>query len=155
MNLPPIDAKRFLLLMAALFVGLLAACSTPAVGAPCLPEQVPSTGFADTEAYIETSSVQCQTRVCMVYRLKGDPRAGCVPTGSTGTGGAGGQTEGKTCASAEDVANRIYCTCRCDTGGTGFAECSCPDGFTCVDVLDQGGPGVRGGYCVKNGTFSM
>ncbi|MFI5308571.1 MAG: hypothetical protein ACHQ53_14525 [Polyangiales bacterium] len=167
MNLLAIDVKRLLLLASALFVALIAGCSTPAVGAPCLPEQVPQTGFDDREAYIETSSVQCQTRVCMVYRLRGDPRQGCVATGpsaapaATGTGGtaaaaaaAAGTTQGKVCASPQEVLDRIYCTCRCNAGGTGFAECKCPDGYTCVDVLDQGGPGVRGGYCVKNGTFT-
>jgi hypothetical protein len=158
-NLLAIDVKRLLLLASALFVALLAACSTPAVGAPCLPEQVPQTGFDDREAYIETSSVQCQTRVCMVYRLRGDPRQGCVPSAApaaTGTGGSGAANAGggKVCADPKEVLDRIYCTCRCNAGGTGFAECQCPDGYTCVDVLDQGGPGVRGGYCVKNGTFT-
>ncbi len=50
--------------------------------------------------------------------------------------------------------SRVYCTCRCNSADTGFAECECPDGFSCVDVLEQGGPGVRGGYCVRNGTVS-
>jgi hypothetical protein len=161
-NLLSIDAKRLVLLASALFVALLAGCSTPAVGAPCLPEQVPQTGFDDREAYIETSSVQCQTRVCMVYRLSGDPRQGCVATAKPAAttmpamgGMAVADTTGqKTCSNPKDVEDRIYCTCRCDSGGTGFAECACPDGFTCVPVLDQGGPCVRGGYCVKNGTFA-
>ena len=75
MNLQRIDAK------AGLLFGALAAdgaverdARRPKVGAPCLPEQVPETGFDDREAYIESSSVQCETRVCIVYHLKGDPR---------------------------------------------------------------------------------
>jgi len=53
------------------------------------------------------------------------------------------------------VEERVYCTCRCNSGNTGFAECECPDGFSCVNVLEQGGPGVRGGYCVRNTSVSQ
>ena len=58
---------------AATFAALLGfgACGAPAVGDPCLPEQVPDDGFEISEAYIESSSVQCQTRVCMVWKLQG------------------------------------------------------------------------------------
>lgn len=108
------------------------------VGEACLPEQVPETGFTDTEAYVEADSAQCAGDACLVYRLAGDPRAGCVPT------------QEKPCAAPGDVAERVYCTCRCDAGDTGFEECECPDGFTCVSILEQGGPSVAGGYCVRN-----
>ena len=127
-----------------LVAGLAAVgCSTPAVGDPCLPEQVPETGFDEREAYIESSSVQCETRVCMVYQLDGDPT--CPETASTDT---------HKCALRQDVEDSVYCTCRCDSGNTGFAECECPDGFSCVGILSKGGPGVRGGYCVDNKTVS-
>ena len=132
-------------------------CATPAVGDPCLPEQVPETGFDEREAYIESSSVQCATRVCMVFRLKGDPRPGCVerPMAANCDPSVDPDcTGGISCADPDEIEKRIYCTCRCNSGDTGFAECECPDGFSCVDVLEQGGPGVRGGYCVRNGTFS-
>jgi hypothetical protein len=153
-----------LLLGPALLVVLMTGCSTPAVGAPCLPEQIPATGFDDKEAYIESSSVQCQTRVCMVYKLAGDPRKGCRMTTPTAAAPA---CDPKTtancpavqattqCASADEIEKRVYCTCRCKApANTAFAECACPDDFSCVDVLDQGGPGVRGSYCVKKGTFT-
>jgi hypothetical protein len=153
-NLRRIDAKCVLLLGSGLLCAASIGCSTPAVGAPCLPEQVPETGFDDREAYIESSSVQCETRVCIVFRLRGDPRDGCVqnpapacPEGDTDC------VEPPRCADPEQVKQRVYCTCRCDSADTGFAECECPDDYTCVDVLEQGGPGVKGGYCVRNGTF--
>ncbi len=63
-----------------LVIGLLAfgpaavGCNAPGVGDPCTPENIPSDGFNGSEAYLETSSVQCRTRVCMVYQLQGDPR---------------------------------------------------------------------------------
>jgi hypothetical protein len=117
-------------------------CGTPAVGAPCLPEQIPDNGFDPREAYIETSSVQCETRVCMVYKLNGDPQDNCMASAT------------KTCPTPAEVERSIYCTCRCDSGSTGFAECECPDGFSCVEVLNKGGPGVRGHYCVRSNSVS-
>lgn len=156
------DCKNLLLLASAVMVAMLSACSTPAVGAPCLPEQVPATGFDDREAYIESSSVQCQTRVCMVYKLRGDPRKDCMAR----LAGMPANTCDKskdpmcqdntlTCATADQVDDRVYCTCRCKApANTAFATCTCPDGFSCVDVLDQGDPGVRGSYCVKNKTYT-
>lgn len=135
-------SKLTALLAAPLLFVLLHGCATPAVGAPCLPEQIPESGFDKREAYIESSSVQCETRVCMVYKLNGDPTEGCVPS------------EIKACPTPKEVESSVYCTCRCDSGNTGFAECECPDGFSCVEVLSKGGPGVRGGYCVRNESVS-
>ena len=144
---------------AALFTVGLMGCQTPAVGAPCLPEQVPDDGFDPSEAYIETSSVQCETRVCMVYQLEGAPKgsASCVPPESCKKCDAGDMkcVADVRCAADEQVAKRVYCTCRCDSGGGGFAECDCPSGFTCAQVLEQGNAGVRGKYCVRDGTISM
>jgi hypothetical protein len=153
------DAKPlFLLACGWLVIGLMG-CSTPAVGAPCLPEQVPSTGFDPSEAYIESSSVQCETRVCLVYQLSGDPRLdSCKPAGSvppcTEMDKAKCPPVGATCADKTETERRVYCSCRCDAGDTGFAECACPDGFKCHKILEQGGPGVRGSYCVRAGTFT-
>ena len=113
---------------------------------------MPEDGFADREAYVESSSVQCETRVCIVFRLRGDPREGCVPV--TPTQRSERRPASTSARRRNEVEKRVYCTCRCNSGDTGFAECECPDGFTCVDVLEQGGPGVRGGYCVRNGTFT-
>jgi hypothetical protein len=144
-------AKSLLLLGSALVSALLFGCSTPAVGAPCLPEQVPEDGFAAQEAYVESSSVQCETRVCIVYQLAGDPRAGCVDVNPDPNDPL---SVGHLCSSKDEIEKRVYCTCRCNSGNTGFAECDCPDGFSCVDVLEQGGPGVRGGYCVRDGTYN-
>jgi hypothetical protein len=124
--------------------GALDAClaredtSPDVVGEACLPEQVPETGFADTEAYLETSSLYCDGAPCLVYRLAGDPRPGCVPTAEL------------PCADPVAVQERVHCTCRCNALDSGGDECECPDSFTCVTILEQGGPEVRGGYCVRN-----
>lgn len=153
-----VQDRRVLGLLAAVSVTLAmtaVGCSTPAVGDPCLPEQVPESGFDDKEAYIESSSVQCQTRVCIVFRLKGDPRRDCVPRAANPNCEADDPSCAEVvCPSQKDIDERVYCTCRCDSGESGFAECECPDGYSCFPVLEQGGPGVRGSYCVKNGTFT-
>jgi hypothetical protein len=134
--------KRCLLLWlcsAAVAVG----CATPAVGDPCLPEQVPDNGFDDSEAYVESSSVQCETRVCLVDHLEGDPRKECAD-----------RPDAVRCAQPDEVEDRVYCSCRCDSDDTGFAECECPSGFTCAPVLKQGNAGVRGGYCLRDSSLA-
>ncbi|HEX7478005.1 MAG TPA: hypothetical protein VF331_09385 [Polyangiales bacterium] len=105
-----------------------------------------------SEAYIESSSVQCETRVCMVYHLTGDPRSGCTPP--TGTCDPAKQVCPPSCSNPSDVQKLVYCTCRCDAGNSNFATCQCPSGFGCVPVLEQGDQGVRGSYCVRNGTYT-
>jgi hypothetical protein len=122
--------------------------SNDRVGHACLPQAIPESGFDDREAYLGTSDADCGGGVCLVYHLRGDPRPNCVPTPTVTP------ADMRVCAAAAEVQSRVYCSCRCNAPD-GYAECGCPDGFACVDVLDQGGPEIRGGYCVKNGTFTM
>jgi hypothetical protein len=142
----------------ALAAASLTGCATPAVGAPCLPEQVPAGGFDQSEAYIESSSVQCETRVCMVYHLEGAPKgtSPChdkpVPTCMAGDKNCVMQTP---CATDEEVAKFVYCTCRCESGNSKFASCTCPSGYDCTPVLEQGSVGVRGSYCVRSDTVTQ
>lgn len=136
-------------LSCAAFALSLFGCEVPGVGDPCTPEAIPPGGFVASENYIETSSVQCRTRVCMVRGLTGIPQfelpndeLSCDP-----------ETEG--CATLEETRARVYCTCRCDAPPEAKATlCECPDTHTCVEVNDnaQAGLGVRGSYCVLNGT---
>ncbi len=116
-------------------------CSTSGVGDPCTPEQIPEGGFVLNETYLETSSVQCRTRVCMVRNFKGDPRL-VPPLCEPGT-----STE---CHTEQEVDDAVYCSCRCRApAGSDTPTCECPDGFICEDVLETGGVGIQGGYCVK------
>jgi hypothetical protein len=55
----------------------------------------------------------------------------------------------------------VYCSCRCANpdGRTddGARYCSCPDGFTCSQLLSpddkpNSAPGMAGAYCIKNNT---
>ena len=116
-----------LLAMAVALGALVTGCKAGSgVGDPCTPENTPETGFVNSETYLETSSVQCRTRVCMVREFDGFP-----------SGNPGDEDE-------------IYCTCRCAAPeGSNTPACSCPNGFTCEEILQQGGSGIRGSYCVR------
>lgn len=120
----------------------LSGCPAEGVGDPCEPERVPDNGFVATEAYLETSSVQCRTRICMVYKLEGDTRKiGCNEDG---------------CISPVDFEERVYCTCRCNGPDESKATfCECPGGYSCTEVLtsEASGVGIRGSYCVKKSSL--
>ena len=145
----PVHAVTAVLIM---LLGALSACATPAVGAPCLPEQVPSGGFDVSEAYIESSSVQCETRVCMVYHLEGAPpgTAKCVDNPVMCQPNDKNCVQQIKCATREQTDERVYCTCRCESGDAKFASCTCPGGYSCRSVLEQGSVGVKGSYCVRS-----
>lgn len=126
-------------------------CSTSNVGDPCTPESVPTkTGFDPTEAYIETSSVQCRTRVCLVQGLKGDPTK---IEGTKSCYDGGPEPDGGVCVTQAEIDQSVYCSCRCAVpAGINAPTCKCPSGFTCKELvtLPQAGDGVKGSYCVKN-----
>ncbi|RLB56557.1 MAG: hypothetical protein DRJ42_03070 [Deltaproteobacteria bacterium] len=130
-------------------------CQATGVGDPCVPGAIPEDGYVGTEAYLEVSSVECETRVCMVYQLDGIPfgEAGCETVSDVAANPA--------CASAEETEARAYCTCRCDAPPESTGDlCDCPagdgpddpNGFSCVEVINApgAGPGLRGSYCVRN-----
>jgi hypothetical protein len=127
---------------------VISGCEAPGVGDPCIPESIPEGGFVGSEAYLETSSVQCRTRVCMVYRLDG------VPFGAPGCETAEQVAMNPDCAGQGATDERVHCTCRCDAPPESTATlCECPDGFACTEVIDQPGAGLglRGSYCVREG----
>jgi hypothetical protein len=134
--------------------GLLAiACTDVGVGDPCTPETIPSkivmgtvvTGFESTESYIESNSVQCRSRVCIVHHLDNgtdspaDPRYDCANPMHAAK---------PNCVRADQLERSVHCSCKC--GGPETVEhCQCPSGFICREVLTLGGDGIRGNYCVK------
>lgn len=152
---------RFNVAGAAVALALLGSvgCAPSGQGDPCTPEAIPSGGFSPREVYVETSSVQCRTRICMVYHLSGNPECeeGISPhcptpaTASAECTSAGGSL----CVTSpvpdvvstnDNALDRVFCTCRCSAGGNpSLPLCRCTDGFRCVPDADPGG-----GYCVPN-----
>ena len=126
--------------VAPLLLFLAAGCVGSPIGDPCAPESIPPGGFDPREIYLETSSVQCRTRVCMVYRLDGNPESICE------------RGDPPPCLQQATVNNQVYCSCRCSVPAGGQANtplCDCAEGYTCVDdIVTTGGAGVQGGYCV-------
>ena len=142
----------------------LGGCAPVGQGDPCTPESIPGDGFVANEVYVETSSVQCRTRVCMVYHLKGNPECEDVVDDRCLPGHAApnnpcqdGSTTPATSRCVEpdlpdmvqtedNSPDRIFCTCRCSaSGNASLPLCQCTDGFRCIPDTDPGG-----GYCVPN-----
>lgn len=134
-------------------------CAPVGQGDPCTPEAIPGNGFVANEVYVETSSVQCRTRVCMVYHLQGNPEC-TTGIDARCTQGAGPSNPCVTstanlCVQVDDPGqvqidpnspDRVFCTCRCSANGNmALPLCQCTEGFRCVPDSDPGG-----GYCVPN-----
>jgi hypothetical protein len=131
------------LIAVALLAVLGVGCAETGVGDPCVPVHPAFTGnpgehacaaggpdagcFVGGEVYIETRSLQCRTRVCMVYHWD-------------------------EFNAMEERNLRVYCTCRCGGEGDPSTFCSCPSGFVCATAFVAGEPGIRGNYCVRSDT---
>lgn len=146
------------LAFAAVFALSVVACGVRGLGDPCIPEDIPAGGFQRIESYVESNSAQCRTRVCLVFKLDGDPRLVDDldnPDISTCNGAANCVVRDSSPDSIQSTFSeeRVFCSCRCraaadNSGGTPL--CSCDDGWHCVDVIDTGPEGLRGGYCVPD-----
>ncbi len=133
----------------------LMACANEGVGDPCIPESIPCTGmdcgFAPKESYVESSSVQCRTRVCIVHKLLGgamlaDPRDVVGVDEKIPNRPA----DGPASVTPAQLDQSVYCTCRCRSGdGKKIEGCECGDGFKCEEILTLGGEGIKGSYCVR------
>jgi hypothetical protein len=143
-------------------------------------------GFVEQEVSTEGESFQCQTRLCLVNHFQGratcpygqnamglpTPPAtqACATPGIaqpvTGPLNSAGQpvdaVAGKSVppqCTERTKDQTVYCSCRCaDINGTqnGGNFCTCPDGFTCTQLVSsisaQGDQGLTGAYCIKSGT---
>jgi len=158
-------------------------CSAPSVGVgdPCTPEQeydATFSGFDLFEVNIESKSLQCATRVCLVNHFRGrvtcpygqdaegvapSGQSGCVVPGTTTPIAPLRPTPHGDCVAAQcadrTADDAVYCSCRCADAagnkGDGSVYCDCPESFACVPLVSSIGgdnEGLTGSYCVKRGT---
>lgn len=138
--------------IALTMLGLVAAaCAEEGVGDPCTPEAIPikggNYGFEASESYIEASSVQCRSRLCIVRNLD-NGTGGMIPADPRPQGVCETNGSRPGCVPQGEVNNSVYCTCKC--GGPKTSEqCDCPEPFQCREILTLGGDGIRGSYCVR------
>ena len=152
---------RHLLLMLA--VGSICSCGkSEGIGDPCIPEDEAKqdfSGYAMNEVSVESRSVQCESRLCLVNHFQG--RVGCPKGQTDGTGAcetpSGEQVTVQVKAWDMDrpATQTVYCSCRCDGPEPDARYCDCPSGFSCTKLLDDLGLGaseLAGSYCIKDGS---
>ncbi len=120
----------------AVLVAVPTACTSGGVGDPCTPEQeyvAHFAGFDVAEAYVESRSFQCATRVCLVNHFQG--RVSC-PLGQSSSDlvscdGPGDTRCGPTgkCTASETYAP--VCNACDPTQDPGCTPVACPTGLTC------------------------
>lgn len=144
-------------------VALCLGCDqTGGVGDPCVPEdeaRADFAGYSIKEVGVESRSVQCESRVCLVNHFQG--RVAC-PRGQADGNGSCTTSVGDSVTvpvaawdTDRPASSSVYCSCRCDGPTSGARYCECPSGFSCVKLLDDLGFGqgeLAGSYCVKDGT---
>ena len=114
------------------------------VGASCLPV-TPSGGYFDPrEALVQARSEQCDGGACIALGLDGDPSPDCEEPGGR-----------KRCLGDAEAERAAHCSCRCDAPeGDPGPLCECGAGFSCLELLAEGPPGIRGSYCVNDANLS-
>lgn len=99
------------------------------LGSACEPDFVVPGGFDATNVYTINPSSSCGSKPCVVYGVSGNPRADCSAE----------------CSTQPDVNQRVFCSCRCDSGAQGDDVCPCTSGFRCEFVA-----GLQSSYCVRD-----
>jgi hypothetical protein len=149
--------------MASALLTTTAGCEPGGIGDPCIPEDEYRSGFSGyskDEVNVESRSFQCETRVCLVNKFQG--RVSCKYGQDAANGGCKTPDESNPIEVPVDPQledrrpdQAVYCSCRCRGPQSNAPYCECPDGFSCIDLIDDIGLGnkqLAGGYCVKDGT---
>jgi hypothetical protein len=144
---------------------------------PAFEESPTFTGFSASEINLVTDDPSCGGGTCLVNGFQGlttcpygqdangrspSPSVPACTTPGTGqpvtSSGPGGATVQPQCTDRRP-SSTVYCTCRCANadGQTddGADYCSCPDGFTCTQLVSSLGSAnipLAGAYCIKGGT---
>lgn len=124
--------KRLPVLLLTVVVAALVACAPTGVGDPCEPEVLAQGGVAGGETVVETSSLQCRTRVCMFYNEESFCTIRC--------GTEAPNDEACLAAWYEEGPKGL------NDDGT-FEDEEWPPAW-CEAQVSVGSPGIRGWYCV-------
>lgn len=155
----------------------LTGCRAGGVGDPCIPEdeyEPTFSGYSLGEVNIETRSIQCETRVCLVNHFQGrvscpygqseedlgldptDPARCRVPGTDGAQAGDAVTVPVKAWLPARTPEDAVYCSCRCDGPDKDTKYCDCPSGFSCEPLIDDLGFSedreLIGSYCIRKGT---
>ncbi|MEM9068745.1 MAG: hypothetical protein AAGE52_09570 [Myxococcota bacterium] len=131
--------------------------------ATCVPESVPLDGFPGGDLFLETSSVQCPSSICVIDQRDADSalqisgsREACEQANERRIRRAeeDGEDVGELddCEPLPSIADRVHCSCRCSLPGgeTDETTCACGEGFVCVDdAFTSGSDEIQGGYCLR------
>lgn len=143
---------------------LLVGCTDEGIGDPCVPEdeyRPEFSGYSPQEVNVESRSLQCRSRVCLVNQFQG--RSSCIYGQASGSGGCK-TPDGMLDVSvpvepqleARPVDDAVYCSCRCDGEDPDAPYCDCPDGYSCADLVPYipiADAQLAGSYCVREGTL--
>jgi hypothetical protein len=154
--------------MGAMTLMASVACNSAGVGDPCTPEDEYSASFQNfsvDEVYVESRSMQCETRLCLANHFQGrvscpygqtqeqaekDPRCR-VPGSNTPVSGSVNPQ-----LSQRRATDAVYCSCRCDGPDANARYCECPSGYACQQLVPKFGfekqAQLAGSYCVREGT---
>ncbi len=137
-------------------------CGDEGIGDPCIPEDEYETtfaGFSAEGASVESRSLQCKSRLCLVNHFQG--RVTCT-YGQVGASGACTTPDGLPVEvpvapqlQERHPSDAVYCSCRCDGPDSSAPYCECPEGFSCSELIPDiplASEQRSGSYCVRDGT---
>lgn len=135
-------SKRSVILAFALSVVVtafvLGGCQPTGIGDPCEPEVVSQGGTGASEIVVETSSLQCRTRVCMFYNGQSFCTQRCNPDNGHADCLAEWFEEGPEEAGEDDEWPPAWCEAEVNVGSPGVIGTYCvPDRASDPDARDN------------------
>jgi hypothetical protein len=124
------------------------------VGDQCVPDPIPSApggerGFFSDQSYLQESSPSCEGHPCIVHRLDNGSDGG-LPADPTNE--CEGDHAPPGCVTREALEQSVHCSCQCDGPGSRDNYCTCPNGFSCRQLIGLGIDdltGTPGSFCVR------
>jgi hypothetical protein len=152
-----VESKSFQCLTRVCLVNHFRGRVTCPYGQDSSGNQLPSVDGATGGAFPGTDPNGVYADQCVIPGGDKSNASDVIVGPSNGGGPTGKQVEPQ-CVDRE-ATNTVYCSCRCANadGKTddGANYCTCPDGFSCAQLVNPVGVtdvGLTGAYCIKKGT---